>query len=273
MKITLKIKDNGNQILAIAEKNLKLSLRFKAPLVLRFFLPIFTILMPLIIMGQLFSFREEFGPWNETNYFVFQFVASQLYIIFNMRNAFAGSLRTEKFWFTLQALIIAPFNRVNLLLGYFLTYLLLSSPGLIIFFVACYIIYPISLLTVIAMLFIYLLSAFAFSGIGLILAIFAISKENIVPFLGFGLQLFFLFSTLNLPFEFFPSYIQNIIDLNPLYYIVNFTRLVWIEDNFFYSVSSHFISFMILIISSISLPIIGLKVFNYIFDRYGIVGY
>jgi len=59
MKITLKIKDNGNQILAIAEKNLKLSLRFKAPLVLRFFLPIFTILMPLIIMGQLFSFREE----------------------------------------------------------------------------------------------------------------------------------------------------------------------------------------------------------------------
>lgn len=273
MKISAKIKDTTNQILAIVEKNLKLDLRYKINLVLKFLNPILTIIMPLIVMGQLFTFRVEFGPWNETNFFVFQLVASQLYIIFSIRMAFPGNLLTEKYWYTLQALIIAPFNRINLLLGYFVSHLLLSSVGLAIFFIVCYILYPISLLTVLMILIIYTLLAFAFSGVGLILAIFAISKESVLPILNLGIHLFFVFSALNLPFEFFPPYIQNIIDLNPLFYVVDFTRLVWIEDNFLYSVSSHFISFMILIISSISLPIIGLKVFNYIFDRYGIVGY
>lgn len=224
-------------------------------------------------MGQLFTFSEAFGPWNETNFFVYQLVAYQLASVFGIMHTYGAQLRQEKFWQTLPAQIIAPFKRVYLLIGIYISYLTAYSVSFTLFFVICYIFYPISIFTIFSMLFVYGCISLIFTGIGLIIGIGAISKENFVPILNFGMGILFAFSCFSLPFDFFPEYIQNFIDLNPLYYIIDFARLVWIENNFIYSILTHPFHFLLLLSGAIFLPIFGLLVFNYIFKKYGIVGY
>lgn len=229
--------------------------------------------MPLIVMGQLFTFSESFGPWNETNFFIYQLVAYQLTVVFGFMNSYPVQLRQEKFWQTLPALIIGPFKRIYLLLGIYVSFLMVISVPFTLFFVFSYIYLPISILTIFSMLFVYFCISLIFAGIGLVLGIGAISKENFVVILRFGIGILFTFSCISLPFEFFPEYLQNFIAMNPLYYIIDFARLVWIENNFIYSILTHPVHFLLLLSGAIFLPMFGLFVFNYIFKKYGIVGY
>ena len=269
------IKENIIQINAIVEKNVKLNIRFKLPLILSFIRPLISLIIPIIIMGQLFTFttNTNFGPWDETNYVVFQLVAWHLGVTYSVMNAFPAKLKIEKFWQTLPALLIAPFKRINLLIGIFISYFIMNSISFIIFFVICYIFYPISFLTVISILFIYFLIAVLFSGIGLFFGVLAISKENFVSIFQLGMSFIFSFSCISLPFQFFPNYFQNIALLNPLYYIIDLCRLVWIENNIFYSIIAHPINILVLIFFVCTIPITGYYLFELIFKKYGIVGY
>ena len=267
------IKNNISQILAITEKDIKLRLRFKYKLIFSFISPIISIILPLIIMGKFFEFNDNFGPWDSNNYIVYIFLAYNIMQLQKIINRYQLQFSQEKFWQTLPGLLIAPFNTYYLLIGIFLSYLILISIPLIIFFIICFVFFPISFFTVLSIIFITLLIALIFSGLGLILGIFAISNENVSPILGFGLGLIFMASCLSFPFEIFPLFIQNIINLNPLYHIFHFYRLVWIEDNIIFSISSHLVSFLVLIGSAIILPYIGVIIFNKIYKKYGIVGY
>lgn len=273
MKLVKQIKDNVSQILALIEKNLKLNIRFKFNLIVSFITPLITIIMPLIIMEQLFKFNDQFGPWTLQNYLVFQFIAYNIILLQSIMNEFPNQLNYEKFWKTLPFLIIAPFNRFNLLFGIFLSRIVLMSVPFAVFFILCYLYYPISILTILLVLIIYFLIALIFSGIGLILGVFAISNENIWKLMGFIITLIIWTSCVSYPFEIFPKFIQNVINLNPLYYIFNFLRMAWIEDNILNSITLHYISFIILLSLSMSLPIIGVYLFNTIFKKWGIVGY
>lgn len=261
------------QIYAIGEKNFKLKLRVKTSLVLTYLGPLIGLILPLITMGQLFTFTTNFGPWDETNFFIYQLIAYKLGIVFGLMNTFSSQLSVEKYWKTLPALIIAPFRRMYLLLGIYLSFLMVSMVPFTITFTICYIYYPISIYTVFSMLFVYFCVSMIFTGVGLIIGIGAISKENVIPIISFGISFIFMFSCISLPFEFFPKYFQNIVVLNPLYYIIDFVRLVWIEDNFIYSILMHPFHFFWVIFGAILLPILGLIIFNYIYKKYGIVGY
>lgn len=273
MNIINSIKDNFSQIAALVEKNLKLEIRFKFSVVTSFISPIIGMILPLIVMGKFLSFNVEFGPWNETNFAIYQFVALNLSLIIGIRHTFPAKLNQEKFWRTLSALIIAPFNRINLLFGIFFSHIILISIPFAIFFIICYLYYPVSFITILAMIGLYLLLALVFSGIGLILAIFAISNENIWTLLSFLIRLTFFVSCVSYPFELFPNELQQIINLNPLYYIFDFMRLAWIEDNIIYSITAHSFNFFIIIASAILLPLIGVYIFNKVYAKYGIVGY
>ena len=147
MKISKILKDNASQIYAITEKNVKLSLRFKLNLIISFITPLISLIMPFIIMGKFFSLNTEFGPWNRDNFVVFQFIAYHIFLLRTMITIFAAQFIQEKYWYTLQSIIIAPFNRINLLFGIFFSHLILQSIPFIFIFVLCYIFYPISLIT------------------------------------------------------------------------------------------------------------------------------
>ncbi|TXT64887.1 MAG: membrane protein of unknown function [Promethearchaeota archaeon] len=267
------LKHNIAQVIAVTEKDVKLELRFKLQIIVNYINPIITILMPLIVFQALFNTNESYGPWTPENYAVFILSAYNLTLLKNTIKGFPEQLRREKFWKTLPALIIAPFNRIDLLLGIFLTNIILISVPFALFLIITLILYPISFWTLLFILFIYLLIALIFSGIGLLLGVFAISKENMWRVLLLFLDLIFWASCLSYPFALFPSIFQIVILLNPLYYIFTFLRMAWIDNNVIHTFMNFYPHFIILLAIAIVLPLITVYIFNRIFRKYGIVGY
>ncbi|KKL52490.1 hypothetical protein LCGC14_2284960, partial [marine sediment metagenome] len=134
MTISQQIKDNLSQIMALTEKNIKLQLRYKLGLILSYLTHIISIFTPLIIMGNLFEFRAV-GEWTSDNFILYQFIAYNIMILSGITSIFPGQFRMEKYWKTLPALIIGPFNRFNLLFGIFVSHLILISIPFIFFFI------------------------------------------------------------------------------------------------------------------------------------------
>ncbi len=267
------IKDNLSQIIALTEKNVKLSLRYKIGLVIGYINQIIAIFMPLIIMQNIFDFRSTIGFWTSGNFILYQFIAHNISHMSGITGRFPGQFRAEKFWKTLPALIVGPFNRFNLLFGIFFSHMVMIFIPFSIFFIWGIIIEPISITTILFIILQYFLIALIFSGVGLIFGIFAISNENIWQVLSFLLMFVFWFSCISYPFELFPRFIQNIIDLNPLYYIFDFLRITWIQNNVIMTIYSYSIHFITLIATSIILPFIGVFLFNLVYKKYGITGY
>ena len=267
------LKYNLNQIIALTEKNIKLRWRFKYTLLISFITPIVAILMPLIVMGRFFTFKQSFGPWNAQNFVIFQFIAYNIMLLRSIISEFPLQFRNEKYWQTLPGLIIAPFNRFNLLFGTFISRLILISIPFMIFFILSLILFPISILSILFIFLIYFIIAIIFSGLGLILGIFAISNENIWNLLAFAFTVFFWFSCVSYPYEIFPEVLQVVIDINPLYYLFDFLRVLWIQDNVVFTISQYPYHFIILIISGIVSPCIGVYIYEMIYKKYGILGY
>lgn len=267
------IRENLSQILALTEKNIKLSLRYKLGLVIGYINQIIAIFMPLIIMQNIFDVRTSLGVWTSGNFILYQFIAHNISHISSISGRFPGQFRAEKFWKTLPALIVGPFNRFNLLFGIFFSHLIMISIPFSIFFIWGIIVEPISIITVLFILSTYLLIALIFSGIGLILGVFAISNENVWQILSFLLIFVFWFSCISYPFDLFPKFIQDIINLNPFYYIFDFLRITWIQNNVFLTISSFPFHVLTLIATSIVLPFIGVILFNIVYKKYGITGY
>jgi ABC-type polysaccharide/polyol phosphate export permease len=267
------IKGNLSQILAITEKNIKLSLRYKLGLFIGYINQIIAIFMPLIILQNIFDFRGNIGLWTSSNFILYQFIAHNISHISAITGRFPGEFRAEKFWKTLPALIVGPFNRFNLLFGIFFSHLVMISIPFSIFFIWGIIVAPISIPTILFILALYFLIALIFSGVGLIFGIFAISNENVWRILSFLLMFVFWFSCISYPFELFPQFIQDIINLNPLYYIFDFLRITWIQDNVILTISSYSFHFITVIATSIILPFIGVFLFNLVYKKYGITGY
>lgn len=267
------VKGNISQILALTEKNIKLALRYKIGLALGYINQIIAIFMPLIIMQNIFDFRTTLGFWTSSNFILYQFIAHNISHMSGITGRFPGQFRAEKFWKTLPALIVGPFNRFNLLFGIFLTHMVMIFIPFSIFLVWGIIVEPISLPTILFIILLYFLIALIFSGVGLILGIFAISNENIWQVLSFLLMFVFWFSCISYPFELFPGFIQDIISLNPLYYIFDFLRITWIQNNVLMTITSYSFHFITLIATSIILPFIGVFLFNLVYKKYGITGY
>ena len=274
MSSTVKIiRNNAKQILALTEKTVKLDLRYKFGIILDFLTPIIAIAMPLLVMNAFFSYNADFGPWNTTNYLIYQFVAYEIYLLKGSMNKFPSQFRIEKYWKTFPVMIIAPMNRFNLLFGIFLCHLVIIAIPFSIFFIISYIVFPISFITAIFYVLNCVIIAIIFSGIGLILCVFAVSNENIWHILTFGLNVVFWLSCITYPYQIFIPQIQTIINLNPLYYIFDYLRLFWIEDNFLLSITLHPVNVLVFGITALVLPLLGVYIFNTTYKKLGIVGY
>ena len=274
MKLLAGIKNNLSQIFAIGEKNVKLATRLKIPLIFQLVIqPILAIILPLIIMGEIFTFADNFGPWDGRNFAVYQFTANQILLLYRLLGRLQGAIAQEKGQRTLTLLLLAPFRRSNLLFGIFMSHVFLISIPFMTLFILCYIVYPVSIITLFFIFFSYFLISLFFGGIGLLFAVFAVSKPRILPFISLPLTFLLMFSCLTMPFEFFPEYFQDIARLNPFYYIFSFSRYIWIEDNIILSITTHATTFLIFLAMALVSPIIGIKFFNYIFNKYRMVLY
>lgn len=264
---------NASRILNIAEKNIKVKLRFKSVLIYSIINPFIGIIMTIIILIKFISSGVTLGGWNENNYYIFVFTALEIELLRRVVNDFPVEFRHEKFWKTLPALLIAPFNMIHLLLGIVLSHLIIISIPFLVFFLITYFIYPISIISIISILFIFLIIEVIFCGIGLFFGVFAISQENYWRILSIGLQILFYFSCITYPFDVFPQPIQILIILNPFYYIFNIVRIIWIEDNIIFSILNHPWQFIILSMCGFIIPITSMYFFKFIYKKFGIVGY
>ena len=266
-------KSNASSIFTLVEKNLKLQVRFKSHLIYSIISPIFSIFMAFIVLGKIFETTPQLGRWDKTNFYIFLLIAFKIQLLRTIISKFPNDFLTEKYWKTISALIIAPINKIHFLLGFFFTHLIVIAIPFTILFILTYLISPISIVTFVFIIFIYLLIDLIFSGIGLFLGAFAISEENSWKIFDIGITLLFILSCITYPLELFPYYIQPLIRLNPLYYIFETLRFTWIENNILLTISHIPFSFIILILTAITIPIIAIYVFRVVYNRFGIVGY
>jgi hypothetical protein len=262
-----------SRIFAIAEKNVKIQLRFKFNLIYSIFSPFLPIFMSLIVLMRFFVSDVYLGRWNDSNYLVFLLTAFEIELLRRIIQDFPDDFRLEKYWKTLPALMIAPFNKVHLLFGVILSHLIIISIPFTVLFIITWFISPISFATIILIIVIYLLIDLIFSGAGLFLGVFAISKENYWRIFAIGIQILFYASCVIYPFEVFPQEIQRIIWWNPFYHVFEILRISWIEDNVAFTLMTFPRQFIILISTAIIVPLVGIYVFNIVYKRFGIVGY
>ncbi|MFX1277220.1 MAG: ABC transporter permease [Promethearchaeota archaeon] len=267
------VKNDLIQIFALAEKDLKLQLRFKIYFVLNLFTSMIIILIPLILMALLFKTNPGFGVWTAENFVVYQFIAYNIFLMNGLVTQYPNQLHLEKFWKTLPFLMIGSNNRYNILFGRYVSHVISISIPFTFFFILSYIFVRISLVTVFFVIVSFLLLALIFAGISMLFGVFAISNENLLGLTQFIYPIFMWFTCLMYPFEIYPPFIQDIINLNPLYHIFYLLRVMWIEDNMIVTITRHPFEFTYLIILAIVIPMIGVYLFNKIFKRYGIVGY
>ena len=252
---------------------MKIQLRFKFNLIYSIFSPFLPIFMSLIVLMRFFVADVTLGQWNDTNYLVFLFTAFNIELLRRIIQDFPDDFRLEKYWKTLPALMIAPFNKVYLLFGVFFSHLIIIAIPFVVLFVLTYLISPIALLTILLIIGIYLLIDLIFSGIGLFLGVFAISKENYWRIFAIGIQIVFYASCVIYPFEIFPQEIKPILQLNPFYHIFDLLRITWLEDNAILISTNYPFQFIILIGTAIIVPLIGIYIFNKVYNKFGIVGY
>ena len=265
-----------SQIRALVIKDLKLKSRYKLKFLSSIITPLTTFIMPLLIFRTLFKTIENksFGIWTPENYIIF--ILSGIFIIILMKliPAYGKNLLREKYWKTIQGIFLSPVNVYNLLVSKLLSELVIFIIPLIIIFILCFIITNATLLTILLVLVIYIMASVFMASIGLSIGSFRMAKEggytvfsNLVGFL-------LIFSCFKYPREFFPESLQFLIIWNPFYYYWDLIRafLIFGAVNVILN-PCYLYHFILVIILSMIAPVLSVMFFNYIYKKYGLLGY
>ena len=271
------VKRNLKKVTAITQRNLLFETRFKLTFIQNLITPLVQMIIFFIIFGTIFTINKDyiFGYWGIQNYLIFLLLGFSIQYLRPIASRFARSLQNEKYWKTLQAILIAPINRFLLILGIVIEHLIAYSlPILILLFIA-FIIYPISFEFLILVILIYMCIVLTFGGIGLLIGVFTITNENVASVSSLVLQVIFWLSCITYPLEIFPEPLRFFIKLNPLFYYFDLLRLVWLLG-IDYNTAIKFITLthiLVVIIFTISILALSVYFFDKIFNKYGITGY
>ncbi len=268
---------NIKQIKALVERNIYLEIRFKTLIFTRYFTPFVQILMPLIIFNVIFTIREDylFGYWTGLNFILFLFIAFCVQFLRKIVFNFSQLFNRERYWKTLQALMVAPINRYVLLFGFLIAEMILVSIPFIFFFIIAYIIFPINIFYLFLVILSFLSISILFGCLGLILGMLVITKEGLYSIFNLGLTFLFWLSCMSYPLQIFPEIVQSIILLNPVYYFIDIIRIFWLMG-LDYNLALTFLTpihIIVVVGSTIILPIFSVYLFNTFYDKFGISGY
>ena len=271
------VKRNLKKVTAITQRNLLFETRFKLTFIQNLITPLVQMIIFFIIFGTIFTINKDyiFGYWGIQNYLIFLLLGFSIQYLRPIASRFARSLQNEKYWKTLQAILIAPINRFLLILGIVIEHLIAYSLPILILLIIAFIIYPISFEFLILAILIYMCMVLTFGGIGLLIGVFTISNENIASVSSLVLQIIFWLSCITYPLEIFPEPVRFFIKLNPLFYYFDLLRLVWLLG-IDYNTAIKFITLthiLVVIIFTISILALSVYFFDKIFNKYGITGY
>ena len=275
-KILLRLKDYYYQIIPLVIKDIKLKSRYKTKLLFVLVVPFTTFLVPLLIFRTLFKAigNESFGIWTPENYIVFILTGIFIVTLVNLLSVYGKSLLREKYWKTLPGIFLSPVNVHNLLISKLISELLIFIIPLSVIFILCFIIVKASLLTILFVLIIYVLAALFMASIGLAIGSFRMSIEGGYRVFFLIVNVFLIFSCYKYPREFFPENLQFFIIWNPFYYYWDLIRSILILgfENIIFD-TNYSLHFIIIISLSTITPILSVMLFNYVYKKYGLVGY
>ncbi|MFX1444103.1 MAG: ABC transporter permease [Promethearchaeota archaeon] len=265
------------QIYSLTIKDIKLKTRYKIEFISEFIAPLLTLFFPFIIFNKLFNLDKNFFGtyYSKQNFLLFILlgycVTCLIFLLWNYKDLFYD----EKTWKTLNAIIIAPVRRINILIGYLLSGIIAKLVPISFIIVICYLLFPIPLINLFYVCIVLLCLSITFAGIGFMLGVFEIVNEDISATLAVGVSFISLVSCLYFPITIFPSSIQFLILMNPLYYYFDLLRLSWwagINSNeaLRYITIYHIIFVSVCTVLS---PLFGSYLFLRIYKKYGTSGY
>ena len=271
------LKTNLIQIYSLTVKDLKLSTRYKLEFIVECITPLLALFFPYIIFNTLFNIKNNIfgGYYSKDNFILFLLLGNCVTVLIFLLWYYQDLFHDEKTWKTLNAIMIAPIKKVNILLGYLIAGIISKSIPIIFIFILCFILYPISLPFLLLSIIIIFCISLTFASMGFILGVFEIVNEDVSASLSVGISFISLVSCLYYPIDIFPKEIHFIIKLNPLYYYFDLLRLIWwaginYEDALSFITIYHFI---VLATFTVILPLFASYFFLKVYSKYGTSGY
>ena len=259
-----------NRIIAIAKKQLILNLRFKWGFFMNnFIFPLKSLIsFFLIYIGFFYSGANDIGGVTRGTYVVYLTLGMTFFMIFNTGwNAIAQSFMQEKFWQSIQGILVSPAKKIEIILGYGIGGLMNFIPLLSISLIFCYILIPIGIIKFLYIIILLSLMYIIILGFGFIKAALNLSNENISALLTPAFWIWVALSCFYYPITSFPKFLYPIIYLNPIYHTNFVIKELWIYGKF-YPKSFFFLSLTALISLSV-----GIYIFNKVWKKIGIQGY
>lgn len=256
----------------LLEKEMKLELRFKFSFIFSSLLdPMVNALWFGVLYLGFFSVGAQ-PLWGVTKEGLVPFL-----ILGSLVNAFFAlgfgvfsyKLLNEKFWQTIEAFLVAPVSRFNLLLGFGLVEFVRISFACVLFLVFCFWFHPVSWTVLILVPLILIGLLLGGLGVGLVRGIFTLTNENILPFFNILYWGWGFVSCFYYPAEVLPKFIQPLIFINPVYHALTLIRHLWFQ----YPISSVFISTLWVLGFALLMPIAGVYLFNRLWKKLGLQGY
>ncbi len=260
-----------NEIIAITKKEFKLSIRFKTAYLLNTFVNPVLSIIPLFIIyyGFLhYGGAEGLGGIDLSNYvsfLVFGIIAQAFF--YNGVNAFSDKFKEEKYWKTIESLFIAPINYLSLIIGVGINIALKLIPLLFIFIFIVSLFHFGSIIEIILVILIMLVMLVFCLGIGLIFGSLTLFSENFDPVFRYFFAGWILLSCFAYPIEVIPESIRFIVELNPVYAAVTFTRTLWINQIVLWN------NFLYVSAFALIFPLIAVYIFKIAWKRMEIQGY
>lgn len=258
---------------AIAEKELSLEMRFKINFIARFLEdPIINAVWFGVLYYGFFSFgATSIGSINQKT-FVPHLVLGALVnsLLLSGLDGISRRFFNEKYWQTIQALLVAPVSKFALILGVGIAEFVRMSLVVTVMLSMAYIVIPTSMLVVFLTVAIILLLFVGVLGLGLMKGTVALSNENYLFLFHYlywgigGLACFYY------PIDALPSFLRFFVNLNPIYHGVALIQGMWIQG---ISLNLFIIHMPWVVLFAVLTPMLAIQVFNTVWRRIGIQGY
>jgi len=260
--------------LAIAEKELKIELRFKIPFFLDSIVwPVFVVVPFLLVyFGQFLSGAQNFGGITLENFVPFLLLGTISSIA--LHTGFTNTpirFQREKYWQTIESIQIAPINKLSVIIGHTIFSIITVLPAAAIIMLLLQYFSHTSILNIFFILLILIPMLLISISLGIIAGISMLFDESYLPF--FRSLVFFItfFSCFYYPIAIFDQHallalLKPFVLVNPFYHGVTILRSLW------FSGTTPLSSIAILLMFAIIMPFLSSYLFNRAWKKFTIQG-
>ncbi len=262
--------------IAIAEKDLKLDLRFKILFFSSTVINPITVAIPFMLVYYGLFTTGSAAPTSdlgEKNFAPFLLLGAMTSIILHEGfNNFFNRFSLEKYWKTIEALTLAPVNKMALIIGGAIDGFVSLLPAMATFFTILWLIQPTTIPSLVQITITLALLLLISMSLGLVSGLAVIFNENYLPIFKYSIIGLTFFSCFYYPISLFDNHpallaIKPLVEINPYYHGVTILRNAW----FFNTINMN--SFIYVLIFALTLPFISVYIFNKAWKMFIVQGY